>query len=841
MRDIWVRRASALLVGAALAGVLPESVAPWVLALTLLILIKVWLWQPRDFFGVIKRPEILLLIISLAIGFLYSYSGNLSLPGQKVVDSIQVGGTLLDWNPGSADNSGASGAFKVERVSAAPEVEAGLADIAGKKFHLTVYPGKNNKLPKGWESVRPGDVLTLTARLEYPKPSGTPGGFDLRKYYAARGLSGSLTAKKLVSMVPGNTPLPWVIRQHVQEMLTAWDPKWTGILVGILFGDSSGIPNAMLERYRITGVLHVFAASGSNVAFVLGIFLAVFGFLPKNARSGLTSVALIFYAELCGASAPIMRATVMGVAALLGSLGQGRVSSLRWLLLTGMILFAWNPLLLSDIGFQLSFAATLGIIALTPRFVNLRPFKKIPKAIRLALGTTLAAQASTLPLMVSAFHRLSLIGIVANLFVLFILGSAFELGMIGMLLSFVPVLAAPFFQASLWLIEFTDLILTKLASLPLADVWVIEPGFLFWLAWYGGLAVWLIGWKKVRFIGLVLLRRVKWPLTKAVEFLRRLFPELGWPGFIASTIKASKIKTSDVKISNSKIRGSAFLALVIIVVTVVTVVFPMTDKSLEVTFIDVGQGDSILIRTPEKHALLIDTGPKNEHFDSGERIVFPYLLHLGVKHLDALIVTHEHQDHIGGAAYLLENIPVDWVGVPEVGDRLQNKAWQEGIFQDVSAPSKIQTLRAGDKIALDSGAWLDVLAPSEVLEGTHSDENNNSLVTELHYLGQSVLLSADMEKEEMEEIRASGMTWEGDYFKEPHHGSRFSLDEPWLDRLNPKAVIISVGKNTFGHPSQEILQYWAKRGVPVYRTDQNGTITLRLGKRGSELSLGRQD
>jgi competence protein ComEC len=256
--------------------------------------------------------------------------------------------------------------------------------------------------------------------------------------------------------------------------------------------------------------------------------------------------------------------------------------------------------------------------------------------------------------------------------------------------------------------------------------------------------------------------------------------------------------------------------------------------------IDVGQGDAILIRTPKKHALLLDAGPRSERFDAGERIVLPYLLQIRIGHLDALLITHEHQDHIGGVRAVLANIPTDWVGVPAVGDRLENEEWKAGLpFELINQPERLRMLQVGDRIDLDSGAWLDVLGPYQVLKGTHSDQNNNSLVLKLNYLGQSVLLTGDMEQEEMEELFQTGVDLDTNTFKEPHHGSRFSLDRPWLDEIHPQAVWISVGKNTFGHPSPEVLQYWEERHIPVYRTDEHGTLRLLLGERGTEIIPGR--
>lgn len=208
--------------------------------------------------------------------------------------------------------------------------------------------------------------------------------------------------------------------------------------------------------------------------------------------------------------------------------------------------------------------------------------------------------------------------------------------------------------------------------------------------------------------------------------------------------------------------------------------------------------------------------------------------------MDALLITHEHADHIGGVRAVLDNIPADWVGVPAVGEGLENEEWQEGLPLGLTRQSeKLRMLQAGDQIDLGSGVWLEVLGPHQLLEGTHSDPNNNSLVLKLNYLGQSVMLTADMEQEEMQDIYETGVSVETDIFKVPHHGSRFSLYTPWLDSMYPQAVWISVGKNSFGHPSQEVLKYWEERHIPVFRTDNHGTIQLLLGDNGTEIIPGR--
>ena len=845
MKDPWIGRSTALLIGGLSGAYLPEPARVWIFGVLVLLEVRLVLWRPRDFFGRVFHPEILLLGASLLLGFGYGALADRSLPVPLTLDHAEIVGLLKDWN--IAEDK-AVGIVQVEDVRIDTVAQKNTGDgmknpadapanlrqeLYGQTYRLTVYTDKSGQIPGEWKRVQPGDQVSFQAHLERPKSLGTPGAFDLRLYDGVRGLSGSLSAQgDVVLLSAGEPSLTWRIRQQVRSQLQAWDSEETGVLEGIFFGDSSRIPDTIQERYKVTGVLHVFAASGSNVAFVLGLSWLLLSFLPKQIRISITILVLLLYASLCGGNAPIVRATVLGIVVLLGRLGRGQVATLRWLFLAAVGLFIQNPLIIQDLGFQLSFAAAWGIVVLTPRILKGKLFERIPNLFRFAVAGTIAAQVATLPLLISAFHRLSLIGFFANVFILFILGTVLEIGLIGVLLSFSGWLSTPLFQVSLWLLAGTNMILQRLAGLPYADVWVLNPGPLFWIIWYGGIGTVLWGKERVLFI-------VKGKLLHLDRGLRTIAAKMMEQCPLGILRSAQHLI---LKMSRSPMLGKRLLVRWVGILLIVLLLWSPwnSQQDLEVDMIDVGQGDSILIRTPEDHALLLDTGPRSEKFDAGERIVLPYLLERGTGHLDALLITHEHQDHIGGARAILANIPTDWVGVPAVGDRLENKEWKEGLPTElVNRTEGLRILQVGDRIDLDSGAWLDVLGPHQVLEGTHSDPNNNSLVLKLNYLGQSVLLTGDMEQEEMEEIATTGVNLENNFFKEPHHGSQFSLVRPWLDAIHPQAVGISVGKNTFGHPSPEVLQYWEERHIPVYRTDEHGTLRLLLGKQGAEIIPGR--
>jgi len=819
MRDLWIRRAVALLIGGLIGAYTPVQGRFWVFGILVLLEVRFLLWRPRDFFSRMFRPEIPLLAASLVLGFVYGALAERSLPEPLILDRVEIVGLLKDWN---INEDMAVGLLRIEN-----------GEVKGQSYRLSVYPDQAGQLPSEWKRVQPGDLVSFRGHLERPKSLGTPGGFDARLYYRVRGLSGTMYAQgDAVLLSAGEPSLTWKIRQQVRDRLLLWDSEETGVLEGILFGDSSRIPDVVEERYKVTGVLHVFAASGSNVAFVLGFSWLLFSFLPKRFRIGTTILALLLYAALCGGNAPIVRATILGIALLLGRLGRGKVAALRWLFFAAVGLFIHNPLIIQDLGFQLSFMAAWGIIVLTPQILGTKLLANIPTLLRFAVAGTLAAQAATLPLLIAAFHRLSIIGLIVNVFILFVLGSVLEVGLIGVLLSFFGELSATMFQVSLWLLKGTNEILRILAELPYADVWVLNPGPLFWLIWYSGIGVILRGRERSLFT-----LKVRWICYR--RGLNKLTARLieRCPGGFSQAVQQRLAGLSFRPIFRNQwlVSWAGILLLLFLLRS------PWNLKNdLEIVVIDVGQGDATLIRTPENHAVLIDAGPRTERFDAGERVVLPYLLHTRIRHLDALLITHEHEDHIGGVRAVLGTIPTDWVGVPDVGEHLENEEWQAGLPLGPSRHSeKLRILQAGDRIDLDSGAWIDVLGPHQVLEGTHSDANNNSLVLKLHYLGLSVLLTADMEQEEMQDIFETGVDMETEVFKVPHHGSRFSLYAPWLESMDPQAVWISVGKNSFGHPSREVLRYWKERHIPVFRSDEQGTIRFLLGENGVEVIPGR--
>jgi len=802
MKDKLTRLVSAVLAGGVLAEFSGDGVRVIILALFILMLVRWYLWwNPPDFSGRVIKPEVVLLVCSIITGFFYGMNAERVLEKPLVIKEIQLEGRLSNW---ILDGTRGQGVLL-------PDDDQKIKYGLGSKYTLLVYPDSQGNFKEEWKMVRSRDRIRVTGKLEQPMEPGSPGEFDPRIYNSVRGLSGKITTgKDAVLLEKGAPGLPSRIRDKVHTALSAYWPDEAGTLEGILFGDSGGIPEEKLEMYRASGVMHVFAASGANVFFIMILAWGVFFIFPAKFRILATLGVILLYAVLCQGNPPILRATILGAAVLVGKLGRGKISSLRWLVLAALGLFIINPLYLKDTSFQLSFAASWGMIVLSPRLGKLKGIRYLPNPLRLASTTTLGTQLSALPIMIDVFHRVSLVGFITNIFMLFLLGAVLQMGLIGCLLIWIPGVHLIFFQAAFWLLNAVHFGLQFAASFPWAWFWVLNPGVFFWIVWYGSLAVLLVGKEKIRFIVQVQFRKVN-------KLIQRYYPE---------PLQRMSDKSYRYYVSG------------LIIILLILWSPWKEEQKISITFMDVGQGDCILIQTP-KEKLMVDTGPRTAGFDAGEKIVVPYLMDNRISSLDMLLITHEDGDHLGGAQYLLNNIPVEKVAVPEFGDSSDTAIWEDGIPAKIlNDQGKLIRLGAGDCLRFASGLKIEVLAPVSYGK-TVTESNSHSLVLMVEYLEQKVLLSGDMDKEEMQLIMNRGQEWDAVAVKLPHHGSKGSLDPDWFDKTSPQAVFISVGSNRFGHPSPEVLAYWRDRGVSVYRTDLQGTIRLVIEKKGLSVITGR--
>ncbi len=251
---------------------------------------------------------------------------------------------------------------------------------------------------------------------------------------------------------------------------------------------------------------------------------------------------------------------------------------------------------------------------------------------------------------------------------------------------------------------------------------------------------------------------------------------------------------------------------------------------IEITVLDVKQGDSIVVITPNKKVVLIDAGDGNNpfrRFDAGKDVILPFLRKKKITQIDAFIVTHPHADHIGGAVYVLKNFP-NVKAYYDCGMFYASQTMEDVLLFLSEKGIKYKNLKEGDILNIDPDVEFLVFNPPKVLfKGTHSDPNNNSVVLKIKYKKFSMLLTGDTEIEAEEHLLEKGYDISADVYKVPHHGSKTGALEEFIKRINPKFAIISVArKNRFGLPDPEGLEILTKHGIPFARTDANGNITV---------------
>jgi competence protein ComEC len=254
-------------------------------------------------------------------------------------------------------------------------------------------------------------------------------------------------------------------------------------------------------------------------------------------------------------------------------------------------------------------------------------------------------------------------------------------------------------------------------------------------------------------------------------------------------------------------------------------------KPLRVTFLDVGQGDSIVIESPEGKVVVVDGGgtpgtDEREGGDPGNRIVVPFLRARGISAVDLLVPTHPDEDHVQGLIAVVDKLTVRSILAcePAIKDGAYGRLFEK--IQTKRLP--VYPARRGEKIVLDAQTTLEILHPNtKPISGTRSDDNNNGIVLRLVYQNIKILLTADIETEAETNLLASGQGLEAQVIKIGHHGSRFSSTSAFLSRVHPQFAILSCGRNNrFGHPHKDVLTRLAAQNIAIYRTDQQGAITL---------------
>jgi competence protein ComEC len=663
--------------------------------------------------------------------------------------------------------------------------EAGLPGACSKPVRLLLTGDVGD--------VRAGERLQLRVRWE-ARGQSTPARAEwagrMRVFEAPERVGGGGARGRLLG-------LRGAIQEEIQRL---WGDR-APMVEALVLARREHLDPDLREAFAHSGTAHLLAISGFHVGVVAGLFMGVLrlgGFTPRRAATG-AAIGCWMYVLGIGAPHAAVRAALLLTILAAARLRGRPIVPVGALAAALLILLVVDPRNLASIGFQLSFAGTGGLVLLRKpltemadslsRRVRGRP---IPRG-RLARGpaegllkngsdglvTGTAATLPTLPLLAWHFDRISLVGIPATLAVAPVVAASIPGVGAALLLAPLPGGLDRFLAGGVGLLlALTERAVRGCAELPGSSIWVSRPA----LFAAGGTGV---------------------PVIVALSRLLpgRVRPRVRWTA--ATGVGASAILLAPL--------------------------LPGPD-ALELHMIDVGQGDAVALRLPSDRWIVVDAGPRQGAFDAGARRVVPYLRRNGARRVEALILTHPHLDHIGGAPAVMEHLDVRGVGDPS--RPVPSRPWRETLVAGRRSGASWWPLEAGMSMRMD-GVEIEVLHPDrETLQRTSiPDWNDLSLVLLVRFHEGAVLLTGDasewIERKVLDDLPPLSV------LKVGHHGSRTSSGATLLDRTGPAAAVVPVGDpNQYGHPHPEVIARYESRGIPTYRTDRDGNLRVRVHRDG---------
>jgi competence protein ComEC len=681
-----------------------------------------------------------------------------------------------------------------------------------------------------------GQRVEIEARVRRPHNFNNPGSFDYAAYLARRNIfwTASMARNTPAAVLPGRFGSRFMggifaLRTAVLDRIDRLYPGnnyASGMMQAVLIGETVRLERVWTDDFRRTGTFHALVISGVHVTVLAAVLLFLLRLVPISELSALaiTAAAAWLYAVVSGFSAPVVRAAGGFTLYTLARACFRRARVMNLLAVVALVYLAWDPVQIFEASFQLSFLSVAAIGALAapllestcapyarglrgvanpdldlhiyshgdPRVAQFRvelrlaaetlwmwtrlPLRLVLESLAASLRALLFAVemiviSATIQIglalpMAEYFHRVSFTGLSANLLIVPAMNAVVPLGFVAI------------FTGWHWTGWLAGILLRFSARVAgwhanLEPAWRV-PDPPLWL---------ILSFAAALIASAVLIRRQvwRWPATGAVL---SLFALLLWQPWL----------------------------------------HPQATGLLELTAIDVGQGDSLLVILPRGEIMLVDGGgrlvygrQRKSNLDIGEDVVSPYLWSRGIRRIDLMVATHSHQDHIGGLGAIMSNFrPKElWTGANPPGELLE-LAHRLGIPSSEKHPAGPIEL---------SGAILEILAPASDYYAAKVG-NNDSLVLRISYGARSFLLTGDMEHAIEARLLATGADLHADVLKVGHHGSRTSSSQAFLNAVSPSVALISAGyENSFGHPNLDVLGRLSARHAAVLRTDLDGLVT----------------
>ncbi len=688
------------------------------------------------------------------------------------------------------------------------EVENGEKSVSVKRIFVNT-----EKIP----NVKIGNIIKVRGKLRQFEEAANKGNFDSRKYYLSLGFYGKIeagTIEVINSDYSGIRQGLYELRMEIIERLEKLCSdnngifsiinNKNGIIGAIILGDKTDLDSDIKELYSVSGIAHILAISGLHISF---IGMAIYRLLRRRFRflfSAAVSIPVVLsFGIMSGFGISTIRAIIMFILKIIGEVLGRKYDAITAISLAGLVLLVQNPFVVCNSGFQMSFGAIIAIVLILPIVEEiLNTDNKIIKVLSANFTISLVMN----PILAWNYYELPTFSFLLNIVVVPLMSVVIVSSIVGIFCScimfgFGKVVIFP----GCGILELYTFLCNVINKSSVASIVVGQPKVTIIIVYYAILLVVLFGLKNIR---------TKY--TRAEKERNIIKKETG----LVLEKKAKKERR--IKGQNVKLR----LACIVGFLLLNCLIYYIPNPGFYITFINVGQGDGILIHGDNGTKVMVDGGSTSEK-QVAKNCIVPYLKAEGIGTIDYSIITHTDKDHISGILEILENnnsnrIRIKNLVMPDIN--MKDDTYNELIEKAKLKKINVLYIKKGDTLSLGK-TKIKCIYPETTT--TASDKNDYCTVLSVKNKTSKILLTGDISKEIEEKIKDD---IEENYtvLKVAHHGSNYSSSEKFLKKVNPKYSIISVGKNnSYGHPGNETMERLRKQGGVIYRTDEKGGITIR--------------
>lgn len=677
---------------------------------------------------------------------------------------------------------------KYSKISDMPikEMVTIISDIQEKEYKkvCTAKIVRNNKkilinikMSQDIPSIKYGDSLYIEGEFKQPEEARNYKGYNYKQYLKTKKIIGTVELEKVKILKSSNGSFIHNIQKYIRDTINGTLTDEEGnLLLAILLGDKDKLSEDIQESFKTSNLSHMLAVSGAHVSYIiLGLtYVLQNSIIGKKNGKIVCIIFLLAFMAITNFTPSVTRACIMAILTLFSSIIYRKSDVYTNISVAALITLIFNPYSLLDLGFQLSYGGTIGIIIFIKRIQEKKSNSKVINYIKQMALVSIYANIIIIPIMMYHFNTVSFTFIISNIMASPILGIIVITGFLFIIAS---ITVKP---------------LTRLIAIFIKPILSI-----------------LIKISQICF---------KLPFSNILVVTPYMFNVISYYAIILYCIKSKK---------NNKCKIIICLLIVLILINFIIYIFP---QKLRIFFIDVGQGDSTLIITPDKKTVLIDGGG-SDSFDVGEKVLLPYLLDRRILKIDYVLISHFDTDHCGGILTIMEKVKVKNIIISEQAEHSENYE----RFKKLMIHKKIRLIevKKGDKIKIGRYSEFKILFPTSRLL-SENPLNNNSIVAQFNYNNFKMLFTGDIEKlAEQQILKTEKAEIRADILKVAHHGSKTSSIPEFIKAVRPKIALIGVGKNnTFGHPNQQTIKNLENIKCRIYRTDLQGEIIIKIDQKG---------